>query len=303
MFLFVLGPVLLGVAHVAADVRYLVVRRQLPAWWKNAVWIGCAVLIGLRVAEELGFKGAAAMRLELFTALGWTVIALAAGSIARGRRARALSALPLVLGAAIACALWPYAVRIVFVHLHNLFAIVLWIALFRLRPRAALVPLIVIAAAAAWLLVSPYTSLAFSEATGGIYAFRLHLHAASDWLAPGVSAELSTGLTLSYVFLQSVHYSAWLLLIPQEDTRAEGTLTFRMSARSLFSDFGFAGVVAIAIAAAAVIAGAFADVHRARNLYLSLAMFHGYLEVALLAFFWARGTRPATDTLRTAAGR
>src|SRR5262245_43171265 len=39
--LIVLGPILLGVAHVAADVRYLVLRRKLPAWWKNAIWIGC----------------------------------------------------------------------------------------------------------------------------------------------------------------------------------------------------------------------------------------------------------------------
>jgi hypothetical protein len=301
MLLFVLGPVLLGVVHVAADVRYLVLRRQLPSWWKSAVWIGCAALIGLRIAEELGFRGSSMMRLELLCAIGWILIALAAGSVARGNATRAALALPLVAMAALACALWPYAVRIAFVHLHNLFAIVLWIALFRLRPRAALVPLLVIAAASAWLLLWPYTPLALSEATGGIYAFRLHLYAASDWLAPGVSPELSTGLTLSYVFLQSVHYSAWLFLIPQEDTRAEGTLTFRMSVRSLLSDFGVAGIVAIALAAAAVIAGACFGVHRARNLYLSLAMFHGYMEVALLAYFWARGARPASMNVATSS--
>jgi hypothetical protein len=65
-----------------------------------------------------------------------------------------------------------------------------------------------------------------------------------------------------------------------------------MSARSLFSDLGVAGVAATAIAALAVIGGAYFEVHRARSLYLSLAMFHGYLELALLAFFFvARGGR------------
>jgi hypothetical protein len=292
MLLFVLGPVLLGVAHVAADVRYLVLRRGLPSFWKNAVWIGCAVLVGLRIAEELGFRGSLAMRVELLSAVLWTLLALGAGALAAKSSRRAIAALPVVAALGVACWLWPAGVRLVFVHLHNVFAIVLWLALFRSRPRAAWIPLIVIAGATLWLLGAP---LGPSEATGGIYAFKLHLFAASDWLAPGLPHQLAIGLTLTYVFLQSVHYSAWLVLIPQEDVRAQGTLTFKMSARSLLGDFGLAGVAAISIAALAVLAGALFDVHRSRALYLSLAMFHGYLEVALLAFFWARGVRPASE--------
>jgi hypothetical protein len=298
MLLFVLGPVLLGVAHVAADVRYLVLRRRLPSWWKSAVWIGCAVLLGLRIAEELGFKGTLAMRIELLSAVAWSLAALAAGAVAAGSSRRALIALPLVGAAGLVCWLHPEIVRLVFVHLHNVLAIVLWLALFRSRPRAALVPLVVIAAATLWLLGAP---LGPSEATGGIYTFKLHLFAASDWLAPGLPPRLAIGLTLAYIFLQSVHYSAWLLLIPQEDVRAQGTLTFKMSARSLLSDFGVAGLAAIGLSALAVLGGALFDVHGTRALYLSLAMFHGYLEVALLAFFWARGLRPASEKLEPAA--
>lgn len=296
MLLFVLGPVLLGVAHVAADVRYLVIRRRLPAGFKSAVWIGCAALITLRAAEEIGGRGGLlSMRLEYGAALGFVLLALGAGARVSGRARRAVLALPLVVAAGVAALLYPAAARLVFVHLHNVMAIVLWLALFRLRPRAALVPLAVIAAATLWLLGAP---LSWSQATGGIFLFDIHLFAASDWLAPGLAPELSVGLTLAFVFLQSVHYSAWLLLVPQEDAPSQGTLTFRMSVRALFADFGRAGVVALAIGALAVVAGALLDVHRARGLYLSLAMFHGYLELALLAWFWARGSRPASEPAR-----
>ncbi|HTN88668.1 MAG TPA: hypothetical protein VL242_33545, partial [Sorangium sp.] len=58
--LLVLGPVLLGVLHVASDVRYLVLRRGLPPWWRSVVWAACAALIGLRAAQEL-FGSAAAL--------------------------------------------------------------------------------------------------------------------------------------------------------------------------------------------------------------------------------------------------
>ena len=299
MVLFVLGPVLLGVVHVAADVRYLVLRRRLPSWWKNAIWIGCAVLVGLRIAEECGMRGLTAQRIELLAAASFALLALSAGAVVSGTARRALIALPFLTAAGVAAWLDPGTVRLVFVHLHNVVAVVAWLVLFRSRPQTALIPLVVIAGATIWLLGAP---LAAADATGGLSAFGLHLFAASDWLAPNVPGALSIGLTLSFVFLQSVHYSAWLLLIPQEDTRAQGSLTFRMSARSLISDFGLAGLAAIGIAAGAVLAGALFDVHRARSLYLSLAMFHGYLELALLAYFWARGLRPASDQLATGAG-
>jgi hypothetical protein len=78
-----------------------------------------------------------------------------------------------------------------------------------------------------------------------------------------------------------------------------------MSVRSLFSDLGAPGVAAVVIAASAVLLGACFDLHRARGLYLSLATFHGYLELALLAFLWVRGTSaaaPPTEALGNQPG-
>jgi hypothetical protein len=40
----------------------------------------------------------------------------------------------------------------------------------------------------------------------------------------------------------------------------------------------------------AVLAASFTGVLRTRQVYLSLAMFHGYMELALLAYFFVRGS-------------
>src|SRR5580704_5173879 len=52
--LFVVGPVLLGVPHVASDLRYLVVRRGIPAPAAVATAIACAAFVGVRVVAETG---------------------------------------------------------------------------------------------------------------------------------------------------------------------------------------------------------------------------------------------------------
>ena len=50
------------------------------------------------------------------------------------------------------------------------------------------------------------------------------------------------------------------------------------------------------LAAAAVLCGAFVNALQSRTIYLSLALFHGYLELALFAYFWALGLRASRST-------
>ena len=290
VLLFSLGPVVLGVAHVAADVRYLVLRRNLARWWQNSVWLGCAALIGLRLLEELGLLRHAES-IEFATAAALIGVALLAGLRERGSLARALLTGALLATAATYAMSQPKLARYVFLHAHNVIGLLAWATLFRADKRWLLAP--------AALIVGGTVALAsgslFNQTLASPFAtsFHLHVFTVSDWLAPFADARLAIGVTTTYLFLQSVHYSAWLSWIPQEEQPSRGTPTFRMSIRSLFSDLGTPGVVAVAIAAAAVLVGACFDLHRARGLYLSLATFHGYVEVALLAFFWVRGGKVA----------
>jgi hypothetical protein len=301
MLLFVLGPVLLGVAHVAADVRYLVLRRKLPAWWKNAVFVGCALLVGVRVLDEVGVGGTSLLRVELAMACAWILVALVAGAHVGGGTLRALVALGPLIAALFFSLMDPVTVRLVFLHAHNLVALALWIHLFRRRLSSMLVPLALILGAVIFL--GSASTFSWAQATGGWMAFRVHLLVAAEWVAPGLSPEHAVGLTLVYTFLQSVHYSLLLLVIPQEDTSSEAPLTFKKSARSLVADFGRSGVAAVALTGLVVVVGAFSNVQRARSLYLSLAMFHGYLELAMLAYFWARGGLPFTVRKPIRAGQ
>jgi len=286
VLLFTLGPVVLGVAHVASDVRYLVLRRNLARWWQNSVWLGCITLIGLRILQELGLlRHAEAIE---FAAAGTFVgVALLAGIRERGSLSRALLACTLLAVATTYAVSQPKLARYVFLHAHNGIALLAWGMLFRVNKRWLLAP-------AALVVVGTVTL-----ASGALYeqtlsspfstSFHLHVFTISDWVAPFANPRVAIGVTTSYLFLQSVHYSAWLNWIPQEEQPGRGTPTFRMSVRALFSDLGAPGVVAVALAATAVLLGACFNLHRARALYLSLATFHGYLEVALLAFFWVRG--------------
>ena len=302
VLLFALGPVLLGVAHVAADVRYLVLRRNLARWWQSTVWLGSVALIAIRVLEELGWLRNTE-RIELGSAATFTGIAVLAGLRERGSLTRALLAGAL-LAAATSCAVThPKAARYVFLHAHNVIALLAWATLFRANKRYLLAPAALILGGAGVLASGALSARTLASPFAA--SFHLHVFTVSDWLAPFADPTLAIGVTTSYLFLQSVHYSAWLNWIPQEEQTGRGTFTFRMSVRSLFADLGTPGVAAVGIAAAAVLIGAYFDLHRARALYLSLATFHGYLELALLAFFWVRGAgspERAVETLRVQAG-
>jgi hypothetical protein len=285
--LIAVGPILLGVAHVAADVRYLVLRRGLPRWWLAVIAVACTGLFAIRLAQELGLAPVTVARIEYAIVSLWLLGAVGAGALGSGRWRRALGVLPVLGALAWVAQAHPYPVRIAFTHVHNLVAITLWLALFRGRLRAALVPLVCIASATA-LLLSGQT-FAITESLGATRAFGLDITAAADWLAPGLPFRAAIGLTLSFAFLQSVHYSMLLLCIPQEDVHGQGTPTFRQAARSLGREFGSVGFAALILGAFVVVAGAFFGIARARNLYLSLAMFHGYLELALGSYFFVRG--------------
>jgi hypothetical protein len=175
----------------------------------------------------------------------------------------------------------------VFLHLHNGVAIVLWATLFRAHRRWAWLPLTLLALGAlglaSGLAVRQTLSSPFSS------SFQLPIATIATWLAPFSSARVAVGVTTAYLFLQAVHYSAWLSWIPQQEQPRRATPTYRMSVRALFRDLGAGGVAAVALAGGAVLLGACIDLHRARSLYLSLATFHGYLELAMFAFFWVRG--------------
>jgi hypothetical protein len=287
--LLALAPIALGVPHVASDVRHLVLRRALPRWWLHAVWVFAASLLALRILEEGGWLPQAPLLLEHGLGSTWLLLGAVGGAMATGWRWPARVALAGAAAVAILSLAEPRLFRLVFVHAHNLMAIAIWVLLFRRGVRRAWIPVAVVLVGAA--LLSSGLLLPTTLRHGALSVAGLHLFVAADWLAPGLPDRQALGLTMAFAFLQSVHYAIWLVAIPRDDVSAKGGFTFRKAWRELARDLSPAGVGAVAALALLVLGGALFALLETRRLFLSLATFHGWMELALLAFL-APGAAP-----------
>jgi len=280
-FMLALAPIVFGVPHVASDVRYLVLRRGVsrPA---IAITLTFAALVTSMRGLDLAFPSALPWaNVEMSLLCAWVACAAIAGASVASRLDRIAPALFVIAGLAFVAVPHAMAMRLVLAHAHNVIAIAVWLFVFRRSVRAATLPL-VLAGVAVIVLLSGVTlpvSMTHSHALG------MSLGDAASWLAPGFSARAGIAIVLSFAFLQSMHYAVWLGWIPQEDLRAEGTLSFKMSLRSMARDFGTRGLVVVVALSLLVVFGACLSMVRTRELYLSLATFHGYLEIAMLAYF------------------
>jgi hypothetical protein len=273
LFLFAVAPIVLGVPHLAADLRYLVLQPRHARAAKIFLVAGCVPFVALRAFP---FRGDA--KVEVLLAMG----ALFVCAVVTARPKRRWIVAPLVALGVLAYSDAALA-RIVFAHAHNVVAMVAWAVLFRAR-RTPWLP--VAATAIATVALFAY-GLASADDP---HAFGLSLSSVASWLAPSLSPRVGGAVVLTYVFLQSVHYTIWLGLVPEDAVRGNATRSFRMSWRAWTADFGTVGLASIAVASIAMVAFATRDLHHTREAYLTLSAFHGYLELAaLVVAFGGRG--------------
>ena len=275
LLMLAIGPIVLGVPHVLADVRYLVVR---PGWHRAKRMAPAAVLlvaVGATASLELGLRAAAA----------------AVWGASRARSARTwLVLVCLVVLVALTAAIGP-GDRIVFAHVHNVVAVVLWWVWMPRRGVGQRVPVLLYLAASAAIAAGLLDGAADSLAGLVPGALGLERHAAE--LAPGIGDPWATRLVLLFAFAQAVHYGVWLRLVPEDDRPRATPRTFRASWDALVSDFGRPALYATMTLAIGVFAWALVDLAAARTGYLRLALFHGHMELAALSLF-AAGIGPPT---------
>ncbi len=284
--LFFVGPVLFGVAHLAADVRYLVLRRAPPRALVVASVFFALVITALQVGVGLRLLSVRwAEPLTIALGLGWVGFALAL-SLRGAPRAAAVGG-PLFVALAWVAVSHARFVGSAVVHLHNVVAIAIWLSLFRRRVSWTLVPIALIVAFSAVLLSG--ACLPWTFAHGGFMAFGARAERLGAWLAPGASPSVAVALLASFVFLQGVHYAAWTGWIPQDDLRTEGTPTFRMSVRAVLADFGPAASALIVALAGGLVALAFWNVRLSVDWYLTLAKSHAWFECAFVCYFLLQG--------------
>lgn len=292
LVLLAVSPLILGVPHLVADVRYLVVQ---PGYHRR-LWLALPVGLGL-LGTSLGLGMRAGLAASALTLL------LARAPAERGRLADGLRRLlGWLLIAGLVAIGWRsdwYWLDLGMAHAHNFIA-VLFLSLWLSRQptvsptvkRSLWLPL------ALFLLTSALLALGvLSARPASLSAFAgsewLELDGARWTLAPYLDADVATRVVLLFAFAQAVHYTVWLRLVPDVTRERPTPRSFRASVEALRRDLGspllwLAGLVMLGLLGYGLF-----DLSGARNGYFRIAMFHGHLELCALSLWWIEGLPPA----------
>ena len=275
LWLLALSPLLLGVPHLLADFRYLVVR---PALHRRTALCALAALPLLACG---------------FGAPAWVGLLAMAVAVLGARCGWALRLAGLAAWAAMTCAATAdeSAFVLAFVHLHNAMALALWWAL-RPRDRRALVVVALVLAGVALLLVGALDPVVAAAGGWQVPLAIPGLDSNAQAYAPGAEVPWAMRVVLSFAFLQAVHYAVWLRLVPEDARPRPAPRPFRASWRALRDDLGRPLLGLALLLALGIATWGALDLIAAREGYLRLATFHGYLELAVAALLVLERRRP-----------
>jgi hypothetical protein len=284
------GPLLLGVPHLLADVRYLVARPALHR--RRAFWIFCAAPAMAAWVWPHASLGAVAV----------AGAALSARTRNEGEGDGARTAVYAVAGAILVLGLaYESAMDLVVAHAHNLVAVALFAVWSRGRrglEAARLAPVVAFVFGAAALLGGAFDAAAGSRLAQG----PVDPHASLFTLAPLSDPVWAMRLLLVFAFAQSMHYAVWLRLVPEVDRERQGIRSFTSSFRALRADVGRPVLVASGVLAAAILLWSFRSLEAARLGYLRLAMFHGPLELGAATLLLLEGRLPQAGSAAPPTG-
>lgn len=271
LWLLILGPLVWGVPHLVADLRYMLVRpgyhRRLPL-----VLLAGPPLAWVAVGGPLSAGFAA----------GALALLVARASV--GRRALGIVMLAAVAGM---FASLGRAGDLLFAHLHNVVAVALWWAWRPRTSRLHWLPIALMLAASVFLI----SDAALSLAGGGLAWFGGGMSADYQvWrLAGGVPPEWALSLVLLFCFAQTIHYAVWLQWLPDDDRERSSPPTLRTRWTGLVADMGrplLLGAIAVALGLAIWAA---LDLMAACHGYFRMARFHGHLELTAAALLLVEG--------------
>lgn len=288
LWLLLLGPLLLGVPHVIGDLRHLVLRPPRPI--PRGLFVALAVPFGAMTALRAGSLAGFGSLPTLEIALGGLSIGVAA-LWGRGRPLLQVGIVATTAALLVPALLSPGHAALVLGHAHNVVALALWVAWAGPSPaRWGVVALV--AAAVATILggaLDPWVLRHGLEPAAG-----LDLDGLTRTLAPGLPAPWDLRVVLAFAMLQAVHYSMWVWCIPATPSFADapGPETPWAAWRRWWRDLGPTVAIAAILGAIALpLAGLLAPTV-ARASYLSMVLFHGWLELAVAAHLIALSRAP-----------
>lgn len=256
LWLMLLAPLIFGVPHVFGDIWVLFLRPSAPRGLVFWLAPGLVALVGLRVATALGH--AAGSFWEQLAG----VLVLAGGALFGRSLGRAVGVALLAIPALI----WPSQAALWLGHAHNVVAVGFLVWLVPLRHSLPVAAFFVLGMGA---ILSGMMDgrVPWDEAAG------LGLPGLAKTLAPGLSEPWGSRLVLSFAFGQAVHYLCWVGLLPTSTgvfSPASWPTTTWLLRLSLLGTIGLCAAAA-------------ADPLAVRSGYLSLVLFHGWMELGALA--------------------
>lgn len=243
--LLAVGPVLFGLSHLGATIRYG--ARALGEDRRRPVALILAVVLGVVAAYRL-VGGTPDNFLEL-AACAVLLAALLAANLLPARQILFAAVFLTPLFAASQEA--PAATVQTLIILHNFVGFLFWM-------RAA---------------------RQCGEVEAPLFCLTVFglIHAAI-FLLPGENFEIA------YAYGQATHYFVWLKAIPEQSLEGTAPVSFGRSLKLLRRDFGRHGAsLAILLVLGMSTAWLLVSWEEARRLYFAVAAFHGYAEVTLLA--------------------
>jgi hypothetical protein len=275
LWLLILGPLVWGVPHLVADLRYMLVR---PGYHRR---LGMVLLAG----PPLGYVALGGDLLWGFVA---GALALTVARASPGRRALGVVMLAGIAGAFAALG---RTGDVVFAHLHNAIAVLLWWAWRPRTSRLHWLPLALMAAASVFLLSE--TALVAAHVSGGMEWFAGDMGPDyQTWrLSPGVSPGWALRLVLLFCFAQTIHYGVWLNLLPDEDRERRAPPPLRARWDGLVADMGRPLLYAAIAVSVGLALWAVRDLMAACHGYFRMARFHGHLELIAAALMLVEGGR------------
>jgi hypothetical protein len=292
LWVLLIGPLVLGIPHLVASLSFvprLTTLKGEGLGGSKAAQIG-AFFVAVAATRLWGgmpgpwiiesFPNAAEMAAGLFAA-GWLAWMSSAGLARSAASAAILSALAATSMAAPAETLGGLVLA------HNFVGFLYWIARAP-EPedrRLAFAALTLFALATAAILAGAFDAVIQGR------ALNIAAGALSDWdigqaIFPGTEREIYWSRAVSAFALgQSLHYFVWLRAIPEQELPHGHPIGFSKSLRLLERDIGPLVLYGAAYGLAGLFAYAFlGGWPEARLLYLTAAAFHGYFEIAGLAF-------------------
>ncbi|MBS2013346.1 MAG: hypothetical protein JST00_10690 [Deltaproteobacteria bacterium] len=275
LWAFALGPILLGVPHLVADVRYLVVRPGLHRRRSLVIAVGLPIVVATLVQSPA---------IGLASGAGAVVFATSDRIELSPRRVALLVALA---AAVVVAAMAPRATSLALLHGHNVLAVVLFLVAFARSRRVGAYVAVASVVASAALLGGAFDSVILSAVDHGAGPRTgLSFEGMLDVLAPNVADPVTAmRVAIFFVFAQGVHYAVWLRMVPEEARERPGIRSFGSSIAALERELGAWVVGGVALLAVALLARAGGSLEAARLLYLRGSGFHGYLEIAFLLYW------------------